>query len=137
MSAPQVGCSRSSRHRRRRPPDQHLVRVVRVSVTEATVASLAGAVLPQAPNECRQVCQMARRHLPGGSQMFQAIRLDDPQRVVGEDLSDPSLLGTREHDATMVAERAGVGQRGELTLAGDGLRRDSIRARQPPTIGHR
>ena len=86
-------------------------------------------MLPQAPNECRQVCQMARRDPHGGGQVLEAIGLDGPRRVINEDLSDPGLLGTGEHGAAMVAERTEVGQRGELTLAGDGLRRGSIRAR--------
>jgi hypothetical protein len=77
---------------------------MRVSIAMATVASLAGAVLPQAPNECRQVGQMARRDLHGGGQMFQAIRLDDPRRVAGEDLSHPGLLGTGEHGAVILAD---------------------------------
>jgi hypothetical protein len=89
---------------------------VRVDITGATVAGLASAVLPEAPNERRQVCQMFARNLHCGGQMFQAIRLDDPRRTVAENVADPSLLGTGEHGAAMVAERAGVGQRGAVTI---------------------
>jgi len=44
--------------------------------------------------------------------MLQAIRLDGPRRVIREDVADPSLLGTGEHGATIVAERHRVGQLG-------------------------
>ncbi len=51
--------------------------------------------------------------LCGGGQMLQAIRLDGPRRVIGEDIVEPGLLGTGEHGAAMVAERAGQGQQGD------------------------
>ena len=86
------------------------MRLVRVGVTEASVLGLAGAMLAQAPNERRQVCQMSGRDLHGSGEVLEAIRLDDPRRVIAEDLSNPSLLGTGEHGAAMVAERAEVGQ---------------------------
>src|SRR5512142_70120 len=108
MTASSVRLSRSSRHGRRWPPDQHPVRLVRGGVTGAAVAGLAGPVLPQAPNERCQVGQMSGRDLHGGGQMFEAIRLDGPRRVIGEDVADPGLLGTGEHGAAMVAERAEV-----------------------------
>jgi len=40
---------------------------------------------------------MSGRDLRGGGQMLKAIRLDDPRRMIGEDVADPSLLGTGEH----------------------------------------
>jgi hypothetical protein len=58
---------------------------------------MAGAVLPETPNEHRQVRQMSGRDLGGGGQMLQAIRLGNPGRVIAEDLSDPNLLSTGEH----------------------------------------
>src|SRR5258707_8078171 len=70
---------------------------MRIGVTDTPVLSLAGPVLSQAPNEHRQVCQMSGRDLDGSGQMFEAIRLDGPRRVIGEDVADPSLLGTGEH----------------------------------------
>jgi hypothetical protein len=98
MTASRVRFSRASRHRSRRPPDQHPFRLVRgVGVADPTVAGMAGAVLPETPNEHRQVRQMSGRNLGGGGQMFQAIRLDDPGRVIAEDLSNPNLLSTGEH----------------------------------------
>lgn len=112
MTASSVPFSR--RHRGRRPPDQHPVRLVCVGITDAAGAGLASAVLPEAPNERRQVGQMPRRDLHSGSQMLQAIGLDGPRPVIGEDVADPGLLATGEHGAAMVAERAGVGQRGRL-----------------------
>ena len=50
--------------------------------------------------------------------MLQAIRLEGPRRVIPEDVADPSLLGTGEHGAAMVAERAGMGQRGRTYTGG-------------------
>jgi len=43
--------------------------------------------------------------------MLETIRLEGPRRIIAEDLSHPTLLGTGEHGAAMVAERAGEGQR--------------------------
>jgi hypothetical protein len=74
---------------------------------------LTGPVLPKSPDEGREICEMGGGDLCGDGQMLQAIRLDGPRRVIGEDLSDLSLLGTGEHGAAMVAERAGEGQRGD------------------------
>jgi hypothetical protein len=82
---------------------------VHIGVTDAAVTGLAGAVLSRAPNEHRQVCQMSGPDLHGGGQMFRAIRLDDPRRVVGEDDSDPSLLSTGEHGVAIVADGGYVG----------------------------
>ena len=48
---------------------------------------------------------MAGRDPRGGGQTLQAIRLDHPRCVVGEDLSDPSLLGTGEHGTAIPADR--------------------------------
>jgi hypothetical protein len=67
-------------------------------------------MLSQAPNERGQVGQMSGRDLHGGGQVLEAIRLDGPRRVIGEDVADPGLLGTGEHGAAMVAEGAEVGQ---------------------------
>jgi hypothetical protein len=53
---------------------------------------------------------MSGRDLHGGGQVLEAIRLDGPRRVIGEDVADPGLLGTGEHGAAMVAERTEVGQ---------------------------
>jgi hypothetical protein len=86
---------------------------------------------------------MFARDLHCGGQMFQAIRLDDPRRMVAENVADPGLLGTGEHGAAMVAERAGVGQRGPYPgIQGvgsgffSGLRQscgvDSLRAKMIP-----
>jgi hypothetical protein len=41
--------------------------------------------------------------------MLQAICLVGPRQVIPEDVADPSLLGTGEHGAAVVAERAEVG----------------------------
>jgi len=90
------------------------------------VAGLAGAVLSQAPNERRQAGQMSGRDLHGGGQVLEAIRLDGPRRVIGEDVTDPGLLGTGEHGAAMVAEREGLGQARPSSLPG--LRRTCARS---------
>jgi hypothetical protein len=60
---------------------------------------------------------MPGRDLGGGGQMFEAIRLDGPGWVIAQDVPDPSLLGTGEHGAAIVAERAAVGQQAEVTPA--------------------
>ena len=51
--------------------------------------------------------------------MLQAERRDGPRRVIREDVADPSLLGTGEHGAAIVAEQHRVGQLGlRLPAAG-------------------
>ena len=75
----------------------------------APILSLAGPVLPEFPDEGREIREMGGWDLGGGSQMLQAICLDGPRQVIPEDVADPSLLGTGEHGAAMVAERAEVG----------------------------
>jgi hypothetical protein len=66
-------------------------------------------VLPESPDEGREIREMGGWDLGGGGQMLQAICLDGPRQVIPEDVADPSLLGTGEHGAAMVAERAEVG----------------------------
>ena len=78
--------------------------------TGAAVLGPAGPGRPEIPDEGRKIREMGDRDLYGRSQMFEAIRLDGPRRVIGEDVADPGLLGTGEHGAGMVAECAGVGQ---------------------------
>jgi len=78
--------------------------------TGAAVLSLAGPVLPESADEGREIREMGGWDLGGGGQVLEAIRLDGPRQVIPEDLSDASLLGTGEHGAAMVAERAEVGQ---------------------------
>ena len=75
----------------------------------APVLSLAGPVLPEFPDEGREIREMGGWDLGGGGQMLQAICLDGPRQLIPEDVADPSLLGTGEHGAAMVAERAEVG----------------------------
>jgi len=94
--------------------------------TGTPVAGLAGAVLSQAPNERRRAGQMSGRDLHGGGQVLEVIRLDGPRRVIGEDVTDPGLLGTGEHGAAMVAEREGLGQARPSSLPG--LRRTCARS---------
>jgi hypothetical protein len=50
-------------------------------------------VLPESPDEGREVREMGGLDLGGGGQMLQAIHLDGPRQVIPEDLSDPGLLG--------------------------------------------
>src|SRR5882762_4100703 len=89
---------RTSRHRRtRRAPDQQPGRRVPARVTGAAVASLAGPVQPEFPDEGREVREMGKRDLCGGRQMLQTVRQNVPRRVTPEDLSDPSLLRARKH----------------------------------------
>jgi hypothetical protein len=83
---------------------------VPTGTTGAPVLGPAGPGRPEIPNEGRKIREMGDRDLYGGGQVLEAIRLDDPRRVIAEDPSNPSLLGTGEHGAAMVAERAEVGQ---------------------------
>jgi hypothetical protein len=53
---------------------------------------------------------MSGRDLHGGGQMFEAIRLDGPRRVIDEDVADPGLLGAGEHGGGIVAEERGLDQ---------------------------
>ncbi len=78
-------------------------------VTDAAILGLAGPVLPEGPDEGRQVCKMAKRDLDSDREVLKAVRLDGPRRVTSEDLSDPSLLGTGEHGGATVAEGRCVG----------------------------
>jgi hypothetical protein len=89
---------------------------MRVRVTDAPVLSLAGPVLAKTSDEGSKVREMPGRDLHGGGQMLQAVHLDGPRRVIPEDLSNPSLLGTGEHGAAIVTERAAMGQGDYLTL---------------------
>ena len=41
-----------------------------------------------------KIREMGDRDLYGGGQVLEAIRLDGPRRVIGEDVADPGLLGT-------------------------------------------
>jgi hypothetical protein len=81
-----------------------------VSVTYAAVLSLAGSVGPEIPDQGREVREMRERDLCACCQMLQAICGRRPRSVCPENLSDPGLLGTGEHGAGIVAERAEVGQ---------------------------
>jgi hypothetical protein len=70
---------------------------MRVGVTDAPVLSLAGPMLPKTSDEGRKVREMPGWDLRSVGQMLQAVRLDGPRRVIAEDLSNPSLLGTGKH----------------------------------------
>lgn len=78
--------------------------------TGAPVLGPAGPGRPEIPDEGRKIREMGDRDLYGGGQVLEAICLNDPRRMIGEDLANPSLLGAGEHGAAMVAERVGVGQ---------------------------
>ena len=88
---------------------------MRVGVTDAAVPGLADPVLPEGPDEGRKVCKMAKRDLDSDREVLQTARLDGPRRVIRQGVLDPGLLGAGEHGAAMLAERAGMGQRVELT----------------------
>ncbi len=83
-----------------------------VGITNATDLPLALAPLMQAAHEGGEVGPMPQRGRRGDRQMLEAERLDGPGRVIRQDVTDPSLLGTREHGAAIVAERARLGQGG-------------------------
>ena len=76
----------------------------------APVLSLAGPVLPEFPDEGREIREMGGWDLGGGGQMLQAICLDGPRRVIDEDVADPGLLGAGEHGGGIVAEERGLDQ---------------------------
>ncbi len=91
------------------PPDQKLRRLVSVGVTEAPILGLACRVLPVDPDEGGEVREVRQRDLRGGK-VLQAVHLDSPWRVIRKGVPDPGLLGAGEHEAAIVAERAGLGQ---------------------------
>jgi len=83
---------------------------VRVGVTDAPILGLAGPALPEAPDKGRKIREMPGRDLRSSGQMFEAIHLDGPRRVIRQDVSDPGLLGTGEHGGGIVAEERGLDQ---------------------------
>src|SRR5712691_5538311 len=75
-------------------------------ISTRSVSCASSQMLPywvwQAPCSRRLRTNTARSaKCPGGifaaAAMLQAVRLDGPRRMIAEDLSDPSLLGTGEH----------------------------------------
>src|SRR4029434_7434652 len=80
------------------------------SVTGAAVLGLADSVSPEIPDQGREVCEMREGDLRACRQVLQAICGRRPRSMRPDNLSDPGLLGAREHGAGIVAERAEVGQ---------------------------
>jgi hypothetical protein len=99
------------RSARRSPPDQDSRRLVPLGITDPAVLRLATPMRSEAPDVGGKISEMRPRDLGAGGQMLQAISLNHPRRVICQNVSDPSLLGTGEHGATRLAGRAGLGRR--------------------------
>jgi len=90
--------------------DQQPRRRVPARATGAAEVGQAGPARSEVPNEGRQVREMRGWDLCGGRQMLEAVHRRHPRLVIPEDLSDPSLLGAREHGGAIVVEPHRVGQ---------------------------
>ena len=84
--------------------DQEPHRRVPAQATDAPEVGRAGAARSEVPDERRKVREMCGWDLCGGRKVLEAVQREGPQRAISEGLSNPSLLGTGEHGAAIVAE---------------------------------
>ncbi len=104
-----------------------------VGITKAPDLPLARAPLMQAPHEGGQVGRVCARDLRGAREVLKAERLDGPRRVVRQDVTDPSLLGTGEHAAGYRSRTRRGGPAGRPFTSGRGTWTTSSTA---PTRAH-